>query len=208
MIKPSAHPLLALGLILALGGCVSLLPSASPATLYRFGVAGQPATTPSGEGLGSVAVLDDGVGFDHVAATDQILTVNGDQVAYIKDARWAAPAPQLFHEAVQQAFEEAGGPARLVERMGASKATLILRMEVRRFEAHYTGGADSAPTIEVRVRVALNKPAGAGLVGVRMFEADVPASENRVSAIADAFSQATTKVLTDVTAWVNQASAA
>jgi len=206
MIKSALRRLGAVASALALTGCISLFPNEPPADLYRFGAS--PAPGSAAQSSNQFAVLDAGIGFDREAASDRILTVTGNEVAYIKGSRWAVAAPVLFHTAEQHAFDAANGPARLVERSDTSQFDYVLRLDVRRFEARYEGGPQTPPTVVVRVRASLNKFHDHGLVGDRLFEAEAPAADNRVGAITAAFDQATAKVLGEITAWVNQAAAA
>jgi cholesterol transport system auxiliary component len=205
MIKSPLPRLCVLASALALCGCITVFPNAPPANLYRFGVSTPPAQAPAQTSSSQFSVLDAGVGFDREAASDRILTVTGNEVAYIKDARWAAPASVQFHEAELSAFDQAAGPARLIEKADVSQIDYVLKLNVRRFEARYDSGPQAPPTVVVEVHAFLNKFHDHAVAGDRMFEAKVPASDNRVSAITQAFDEATTKVLGDVTAWVNQA---
>ncbi len=201
MSRPHALPKLAaagaLALALALGGCISLLPKSDPAQLYRFG-----ATAPAAQPMraDAVGVFDAGGQFQREAAGDRILTVTGDRVAYIADARWIAPAEVLFGEAVASAFESSGGKARLVARGEPARSDYVLRLDVRNFETDY--GAGGAPTVRVRVRAVLT--AGQGRPPAeQIFEVRVPAAENRVSAIVAAYDQALAKVLDQVVSWTS-----
>lgn len=204
MIRRSARLAGLLAVAVALSGCTfSLFPKASPEQLYRFG-GGQAA--PPSDAAARFTVLDDTLGFNREAAGDQIMTVTGNEIAFVKGGRWAAAAPAMFKEAVQRSFETVGGPARLVERGAAAKIDYVLKLDVTRFEARYDGAAGSAPTIVVHVRAALARYGDHSLVGERRFDATVPASENRISAMASAFDQATTQVLGQVVAWVGQTS--
>ena len=204
MIRRSARLAGLLAVAVALSGCTfSLFPKATPEQLYRFG-GGQSA--PQSEAAARVTVLNDTIGFNREAAGDQIMTVSGNEIAFVKGGRWAAAAPVMFKEAVQRAFEASGGQARLVERGAPSKIDYVLKLDVTRFEARYDGAAGSAPTIVVRVRAQIARYGDHSLVGERRFEATAPASENRISAMASAFDQATTQVLGEVVAWVGQTS--
>jgi cholesterol transport system auxiliary component len=205
MIKSPLPHLCALASALALCGCITVFPNAPPANLYRFGASPSQAQAQGPAGTSQFSVLDAGVGFDREAASDRILTVTGNQVAYIKDARWAAPASVQFHEAELSAFDQAGGPARLIQKADVSQVDYVLKLDVRRFEARYESGPQAPPTIVVEVHAYLNRFHDHGVAGDRVFEAKVPASDNRVGAITQAFDEATSKVLGDVTAWVNQA---
>jgi cholesterol transport system auxiliary component len=160
----------------------------------------QPIQT-SGRGF---AVRTGSVDFDPASGGDRIMTVNGDQVAYIADGRWAIPASQLFDEAVAHGFNAPGDAARLVAPGQASKADYRLRLQVVRFEVRYTSGPTAPPTIVVVLRATMDRQRDLSLVGAKDFEADVPAADNRVGPIVEAFDAATTKVVGDLVAWVDQ----
>jgi cholesterol transport system auxiliary component len=143
--------------------------------------------------------------FTRAAASDRIMTSANGEVAYIAGARWVSPAFVLFEEATAKAFENDPGRARLIGRGEVAKADLMLRLEVRTFEADYVNGDKAAPEVVVRVRGVLNRSSDRALVGDQVFEARVKAADNRVSAIAPAYDQAVAKVLGDVVTWVNAA---
>ena len=185
----------------ALGGCVTLVPKAQPDQLYRL--AGPPGAAAENATAARFGVLDDTIDFAREAATDRILTVDGDQVAYISGGRWATSAPIMFREALQRGFD-AGGPARLIERGQTAQAEYVLKLEVRRFEAIYDHGAGTAPRVVVRVVGSLSKYSDRSPVADREFVASVPASENRLGAIAQAFDQATSQVVGQIVTWVGQ----
>jgi cholesterol transport system auxiliary component len=194
------------GLALSLSACISLLPKSKPATLYRFD--GQTAAPAAGGATGAAArpvgILRSGASFTRAAAGDRLLTVNGDQTAYIAEARWASPAVTLFEEAVARAFDAGSGPARLVLRGEQATYDYAMRLDVRNFEAVYDRGPETAPEILVRVRLSLTRAGDRALVEDRTLEARVRAGDNRVSAIVAAFDQGVTEVLTEVVATTNR----
>lgn len=184
---------------LALTACVSVFPKQPPATMFRFGYTTPPAAAPgAGERFGVVRAV---TSFDHAAASERILTVDGGEAAYIKGSRWVSSASVLFDEAVTRAFDGAGGPARLIGRGEVVRADYVLKLDVRSFEARYDHGAKAAPTVVLVVHADLDRVNDRAAVGSRTFSIEVPASDNRVSAIATAFDQATTKVLGDLVLW-------
>ena len=80
----------------------------------------------------------------------------------------------------------------------------VLGLEVMSFEARYVNGAGTAPTVVVRVRASLSNARTRTPAGARIFSAEVPASDNRVTAIVAAYDQATAQVLTEMRQWVAQ----
>ena len=186
----------------ALTGCISVFPKEPPAQLYRFGLEAVPAQPPTAANP-TFAVLTLPIGFDRPAAGDGILTMTGDQAAYIKGSRWVGPASTLFEAAIVQAFDASGGPARLIARGEAVRPDYYLKLDVRRFEADYDHGQQSAPTIVLQIYAALSRAGDRDQTTQRIFQATVPADDNRAGAIASAFDQATHRALGDLVTWVD-----
>lgn len=186
----------------ALSGCISLFPKQDPAQLYRFdGADAAPASAAqSGAGFG---VFRGRIGFQAEAAGDRLLSVVGNETAYIGESRWVAPASVLFDAAVSRAFDGNSGPARLVTRGELGRAEYGLRLDVRRFEAVYDQGREAAPEVVVEVRAVLSGFRDRNLAGERVFDARVRAGDNRVGAIVNAFDAAVGEVLGEIVAWTN-----
>ncbi len=184
---------LSLLLSIVLSGCISIFPKVKPVQMYRFGdaiPAPAAAIQPS-----AATVLKGATIFPPASSGDQMLTITGQQTAYIGGARWVAPASILFDNALIKAFD-APGSARLVERGEPLVAPSTLRLDVRAFEARYPG-----PTVVVQVRATLIRNADRTLIADKMFEASVPASDNRQGPIVSAFDRATDKVIADIRDW-------
>jgi cholesterol transport system auxiliary component len=203
MIRTAAMALAVTALAASLSACISVFPKTKPASLYRFGETA--VSVPKGPPGAMFGVLKTPSAFTRAAAGDRILTSTNGEVAYIAGARWVSPAFVLFEEATARAFENDPGRARLIGRGEVAKADMMLRLEVRTFEADYVNGPKAAPEVVVRVRAVLNRSQDRALVGDQVFEAKVKAADNRVSAIVPAFDEATAKVLGDIVAWTNAA---
>ncbi len=190
------------GVSLALSGCISLLPKSKPADLYRFGQPGaaEAITAPQGQ----VGVFRTNSTFQRESAGDRLLTVSDGKVAYIADTRWAVPAVVLWDEAVLAAFDADPGHVRLISRGEPASAAYILRLDVRNFEARYEHGPKAPPTIVVRVRGAITRSGKTPGVVEKIFEKQVTAGDNRVSAIVPAYDRAVREVLKDVVAWTSE----
>ena len=197
-------------LSLALAGCVSLLPKTKPVQLLRFGGSASASAAASQTAPNATfGVLKSPTGFVRAAAGDQILTVSpGGKAAYIGDARWVSPAAILFDEALERAFDAKSGPARLISHGEAGKAELTLKLDVRAFEVDYTRGPKSIPTVKVEVRALMSQNRDRTVISDQLFAVSVPAGDDRVGAIAEAFDSATAQALGQVIAAVNNARAA
>jgi cholesterol transport system auxiliary component len=183
-----------------LAGCVSLLPKEKPVQLYRFGadVAATAPPAPVGRGFTLRAAP---IGFETAASGDRILTVDGDQAAYVAGARWIASASSLFRGAVTRAFDTHAGPARLLAQGEPAPADYVLKLDVRAFEVRYAGGARDAPKVLIEVYAGLDSRRDAEDTRSRVFRAEAPAESNSVHAIAAAFDEAVGKVLGEIVAW-------
>jgi cholesterol transport system auxiliary component len=109
----------------------------------------------------------------------------------------------LWTEAVHNAFDADPGRVRLIVRGQVGKSQYVLRLDVRNFEARYEHGPKAAPTVVVRVRAAMTQSGKAPAVTEKIFEKQVTAGDNRVSAIVPAYDRAVAEVLKDVVAWTN-----
>lgn len=190
---------------LSLASCISLLPKTKPAQLYRFGTPPAAATSAAPASASRIGVFWGGGDFEREAAGDRLLTMTGGHAAYIAQSRWVAAAEVLWQQAVEQAFEARAGHVRLVPRGAPAPTDYVLRLDVRSFEARYDHGAKSAPDIVVRVHATLTRDRARTVVAEKVFESAVRAGDNRVSAIAAAFDQATGQVLGDIVGWTNDA---
>lgn len=192
----------------SLSACISLLPEAEPSQLYRFD-----GTPPAGAASAPAApseqfgVVKTGGGFVQAGASDRLLTVADNQIAYIAGSRWVSPASTLFNEALARAFDINAGPARLLSRGEVGKADYSMRVDVTRFEAIYDNGRKAAPNIVVELRATLVK-ADRTLAGSKLIQTQVRAGDNRVSAIVAAFDQAAGQALGQLVDWVNARGAA
>ncbi len=188
------------------GGCVSLLPQSKPAQLYRFEY--RPATAADGSAASrasacdraaTVGVILPPANLPRAAQGDQILTVTGDQAAYIAESRWVSPAASLFQDALEAALQEGCG-LRTVRRSDFGAGAATLRVDVDRFETDYAAPG-SAPVVAVLFKATLLKRGG-DFSAERVFKATDRAADNRVGAIVEAYSRATSATLRDLTTWV------
>jgi cholesterol transport system auxiliary component len=186
----------------SLGGCVTIFPKTIPSQLYRFQVAAAPEAAAPASGA-EVSVVRAQTSFVRGAEGDQILTSNGDQVAYIAGARWVAPAASLFDEAESQAFDQSGSRVRLARRGEFVSAPISLRLDVGAFEARYLDGPTAAPTVVIKIRAIITRVADRRVLAVRDFESRKPAGENRVGPIVTGFDAALSDALGQIVGWTD-----
>lgn len=183
---------------LSLSGC-ALLSSPDPVQLYRFGEAGG-ALTPSA--ASPVQVKLRAVEMPQAAEGDRLLGMTGSQAAYIGGARWVSPALMLFGDALEASFASQARAVRLVGRRELTPTTRLLDIDVRVFETRYEY-AEGIPTVVITARARLLRFPERTVVSEQTFTVSQPASENRVSAIVEAYDVATRDLNTQIVSWTD-----
>lgn len=200
-----------IGAVAALGGC-SVLSTPDPVQLYRFGAQmdepAQAGATPA-----PLLISIRRVEFPDASRDVRLLGVTGTETAYIAGARWVSPAAVLFDDSLSAAFAARPDQIRVLDRREPGTTPLVLRLVVSSFEARYLSGQGAAPTVVVTARAQLrntperSRPGGGpirpedGRTVEQVFSVSVPARENRVSAIVDAFDQAARDINGQVVEW-------
>ena len=139
-----------------LSGCALIGGGSKPADLYSFG--SSPArTSPTSVAARSITILYAGAAMGSQSSGTRILTEDGNQVAYIAEARWAAPAAELFDAATVRKLEGASS-VKVVRPGGRAKADYQLAIDVVRFAAVYSAGPGAPPdaVIEARAKLVRN----------------------------------------------------
>ena len=189
------------GSALAVAGCGGLLGGGGSADMYRFG--SLPAAAPTDGAGGPVEparfalLLFTGSTFEPAIDSDRILTVTGSQARYVADARWIAPAPELFDSATIRAIEQRVPSARIVRIRGAPMPDYAMGVDVRRFEAEYMA-ADAPPDIVIEARVRLMRWSDRTLIEEWHVTSRESAGENRVGAMVAGFDRGTAIVATQI----------
>ncbi|MDE2230115.1 MAG: membrane integrity-associated transporter subunit PqiC [Alphaproteobacteria bacterium] len=187
-------------LALVLAGCSgALLPAPPPPPdLYRLSPA---AVVPWSGPRIAAQVLVGEVSAPGALDTDRIaLGPRATHVEYFAKAEWTDRAPALVQGLLLDTLDRSGRFARVAQRTLALRADYLLFGALRHFEADYRAG--TPPQIRVAVDLQLLRMPGGDIVAQRRFAATVPASQNSVPAVVDAFDAAAHRALQDVPAWV------
>ncbi len=184
---------------LGLASCITLFPKAAPVQLYRFETAAIPE--PAGA-TRTVAVQQTPGAFTPAAAGDRLLSITGSQAAYISGARWISSAQSLFNAAATRSLE-AAPQIRLSVPGELARPQYILRLDVLTFETRYSA-PDTVPTVVIEVRASLFNARERSAAGTILLTAAQPATENRVSAIVEAYSGATTQIMNQLQTWITR----
>lgn len=209
----AAHLIRRMATIAALGvatiglvGCVTLLPKTKPVQLYHLGLEAQ-AGAEAPVKAAAVPVLQGAIQFNRDIAGDRLLTRQGDQAAYVADARWTMPASLMFEESLANAFMRGSGDARLISAKDPVSAKLILRLDVRALEVRYSEGSRRSPLAAVIISGLLADADKRTIVSQSAFDCQVRAKSNRVQSLVSAMNDALFDCQTKVVAWTDQTAA-
>lgn len=133
--------------------------------------------------------------------TDRIAVLYPDRrLDYFADARWSGPLDELVQDLALQAFESSAALRNVSADASAFPGGYWLELEVADFQAEYAGPSGTAPTIHVHLLARLGSARERRILAT--FDAGVreTATDNRLTAIVDAYERAADVALADIVA--------
>jgi cholesterol transport system auxiliary component len=121
------------------------------------------------------------------------------RIEYYADGRWTTRAPDMLHNYIITAFQNAN----LMKSVGSAAALdagYLLETDLMRFETVYPPSSDM-PEIHVRLYATLLTLPGASVVAVRHFEAKVTPVSAALPNVIEAFDAAAAQVVQDLLRW-------
>jgi cholesterol transport system auxiliary component len=118
---------------------------------------------------------------------------------YFAGARWSGPLSEVLQDLAVQEFHSRAHLRAVTGDASVFASGYWLEIAVTDFQAEYTSAA-TAPTVHVRLSAGIGSSNGTRILG--QFVADVrqPATENRLTAIVDAFGRAADTALAEIAA--------
>jgi cholesterol transport system auxiliary component len=190
-------------LCVALCACGSLFQTKiAPPTMYMLGMNPKPAAdaAPAAAAAAGAAALplDLVVLKPHVRSgldTDRIALLYPDRrLDYFANARWSGPMDELMQELAVQEFRALGAFRNVSSDASVFASSDWLEIDVTDFQAEYAS-AGAVPSVHVRLLARLGSSADRQVLA--RFDADAreTASDNRLSAIVDAYNRACEQAL-------------
>ncbi len=192
--------LAALCALLCVPGCAGgLLGGGEKPTLYRLGAAPDASvrTTP-----GSIPIVIARPDLPTGADGDRILTLGGQEAAYLAEARWISPAPQLMREMITDAVERNVRSA-YVPNIPTGSEHLLVSTRFTAFAAYYEAGPNTPPVVRIVAQTELRRSGATAPLAVQIHSSEQPAAENRVSAVVAAFDAASLQLADEIALWIN-----
>jgi cholesterol transport system auxiliary component len=122
----------------------------------------------------------------------------GSRIDYLAGARWPVRTPRLVESALIEALQNSGRLRSVQGDFGRFRSTHSIALEVRRFEADYTGG--TPPVAQVALAVTVGRHSDRQVLAAFSVVAEERAGENRVSAVVAALDAAFGKAAAEVAA--------
>jgi cholesterol transport system auxiliary component len=135
--------------------------------------------------------------------TDRIAVLYPDRrLDYFADARWSGPLGEVLQDVAVQEFHSRGRLRTVSGDASVFASEYWLEIEVADFQAEY-GSAAGAPTVHVRLLARLGRADDRRILGQFEASAQQPATENRLSAIVEAYALAANAALAQIVADVD-----
>ena len=122
----------------------------------------------------------------------------GSRIDYLAGARWPVRTPTLVESALIEALQDSGRLRSVQGDFGRFRSTHSIALEVRRFEADYTGG--TPPVAQVALAVTVGRHSDRQVLAAFSVVAEERAAENRVSAVVTALDAAFGRAASEVAA--------
>lgn len=116
----------------------------------------------------------------------------GNRLDYLAGARWAEDVPALVQSALIEALQGTGRARSVQGDLGRFRATHTLVVDVRRFDADYTGGG--VPVAQVALSATLGRTSDRRVLAAFTVSASEAATENRQSTVVAALNAAFARV--------------
>lgn len=130
----------------------------------------------------------------------QIVLVQSDRrMSYFLASRWPAPASNMIEMLAVEKLRGSGTWQSVADSASAFPSDYVLQVNIRRFEADYTGGG-TAPEVRVVLDCIVGKREGREVIASFLAEGSATANTNRMSAVVPAFETATNAALDSLAA--------
>ena len=183
---------------LAVTGCASLLGLSPAPHLYRVTLKSTyPVNLPhlSGQLLVDVPSAPAGLDTARIALSRSAVSID-----YFADSEWIDRVPLMVQTGLLDSFESSGAITALDREAIGLRADLILKTDIRHFEALYDS-RDRPPEVWVEISARLVDPSGRDVVAHASFERRKQAQGSDIAQIVPAFDDALGGVMEDIVGW-------
>jgi len=128
-----------------------------------------------------------------------VVRLAGDELQYLRGARWSRPAPELLQDALLHVLEDSGR-LQVARQDSGFSADWLLVMDLRRFEADYRQGP--VPNIEIVVSAKLLNRKDKRIIAWNILTHSESAQASSTEAIINAFGEGLSQMTLKLAEWV------
>ena len=183
---------------LSVTGCASLLGLGPSPHLYRVTPKSTyPVSLPhaSGQLLVDVPFAPAGLDTERIALSRSAVSID-----YFADSEWIDRVPLMVQTALLDSFENSKAVIAIDREAVGLRADLILKTDIRHFEALYDSRA-GPPEVWVAIVTRLVDPSGRDVVAHASFERREQAQANDIARVVLAFDEALGGVMEEILLW-------
>lgn len=118
---------------------------------------------------------------------------------YYAKAAWTDRATRMVQGLISESFENTNAIGAVGPEALGLRADFLLKTELREFQIEYFDGGK--PIAHVRINTKLVRALDRRILEGRIFGAKVPASEDKIGAIIEAYDEALNQVLKELVIW-------
>lgn len=123
-----------------------------------------------------------------------------NEIRYFSNARWSDRAPQMLQTLLVDALDRAGMFKAVGRRSAGMRSDFLLRTSIVTFGAEESGG--ETESVRILINAQLVRRFSDEIVAGRRFEAVAQPTSNRMIDIVNAFDNATSIAIGDLSVWV------
>lgn len=187
--------------VVSLSACVSLIPDPKPSeAIYRL----SPATVSVPQSPSAKVVRIDRPSVSSVFETRSILvSPDSRRMASASGAQWSEIIPVMVQESFVDLLGQRAGLVGVIPSSGARTDTRV-HLTIKRFEAEFDRGEESAPLATVHYAVTLSNASNRNLISSHDVLRTVRSDAVRVSSIVKAMDAANVQALNDIADWLER----
>lgn len=181
-------------------GCLSVLPEPSAApTVYRLTVPQSLSTNKVP--VAKVVNIEYPTAPRALGGTDIVLSPDGRRLTAAAAASWSEAIPSMLRNSLIDNLARDGQVIGVIPK-GSTRVPYRLNMDIRRFEAIFDQGEDTAPNIVVQINAELTDTKTRELIDVHSVTKQSRASMGSVSSIVEAKDRATLEAMDEISSWL------
>lgn len=185
--------------LLALSGCVSLLPDPAPAdVVYRLSASNEGVAQSAGA---KVIRIDRPRAASVFQGQDVVVSPDGRRLASAAQARWAESIPDMIQNSFVDVLAERAGLVGVIPSSGARTDTRV-HLTIKSFEARFDQGEGNAPLAVVHYAATLSNASNRNLLGTYDVKKTLRSSDIRISTIVEAMDNANQQALNEIADWL------